>query len=162
VGSLISHARPSLALPIALLAVAVRGSSALAPLVPSVGCAPLLASNHITARWTAVVPGRNGHRSQTPPGTVASRRLSCGEQSWSRGSLSHYARTGALLDITQAPMGGKGKAAFGDDDVAPTRLLFRKLRFQMIAYISIRGAKIISPSRCGSFGGAAQIVEMRF
>jgi len=53
-GSLISHARLSLALPIALLAVAVRGSSSLAPLVPSVGCAPLLASNDITARRTAV------------------------------------------------------------------------------------------------------------
>ena len=40
-GSLISHARPSLALPISLLTVAVRESSSLAPLVPSVGCAPL-------------------------------------------------------------------------------------------------------------------------
>ena len=53
-GSLISHASLSLAIPIALLTVAVSESSSLAPLISAVGRAPLLTSGGLTARLTAV------------------------------------------------------------------------------------------------------------
>src|ERR1035438_7393930 len=53
-GSLISHARPGLALAIPSLTMAVSLFPALIPLVPAVCRAPLVATDRLAARWAAV------------------------------------------------------------------------------------------------------------
>src|ERR1022692_3561107 len=53
-GSLISHARPSLALAIPSLPMAVSLFPPFIPLVPAICRAPLVATDRLAARWAAV------------------------------------------------------------------------------------------------------------